>query len=418
MTKAQKGGALVDSGANGGLRGKDMRVMGTMGCKVNVSGIKDFTVEELDLAHCTAVIRLKTGKKIIGHFYQYADMDYGKSIHSVAQLENFGVIVDTKSKVLGGKQQLVTPEGHVIPLSVRHGLAHMDMRPPTDEELEDDTIEHVSFTSDHVWDPSVLDSEATYEGEVDPYDARLITSYHDFHRMTYEEALATRDDYIDYCIMHARLKDSDEYFDELDPTVEIYKGKIYHKPKGILPKEPDYEALRPFLGWVSPERVKHTIENTTQWYRTENRYPMRRHYKSRFPGAHTRRVTGTVSHDTLISDTPAADDGVAGHAGCELMEIFTHDETSFVDGFPLSSYTDIPDATQDFIRKHGAPDVLMSDNHKANISQELVKVLRLHHILGRTSEPDQQNQNTAERIIQDLKNMIDGVMDRAFVPAK
>jgi hypothetical protein len=127
---------------------------------------------------------------------------------------------------------------------------------------------------------------------------------------------------------------------------------------------------------------------------------------------------GTVSHDTLISDTPAADDGVAGHAGCELMEIFTHDETSFVDGFPLSSYTDIPDATQDFIRKHGAPDVLMSDNHKANISQELVKVLRLHHILGRTSEQDQQNQNTAERRIQDLKNMIDGVMDRAFVPAK
>jgi hypothetical protein len=77
MTKAQKGGALVDSGANGGLRGKDMRVMGTTGCKVDVSGIEDFTIEELDLAHCTAVIRLKTGKKIIGHFYQYADMDYG-----------------------------------------------------------------------------------------------------------------------------------------------------------------------------------------------------------------------------------------------------------------------------------------------------------------------------------------------------
>jgi hypothetical protein len=240
--------------------------MGTTGQKVDVSGIKDFTVEELDLAHCTAVIKLNNGKNVIGHFYQYADMNYGKSIHSVAQLEHFGILVDTKSKVLGGQPQLVTPDGHVIPLSIRNGLAQLDMRPPTDEELENDSIEHVNFTSDFVWDPNVLDMEATYPGEIDPYDPHLISNYHEMFNITYEEALTTKENYIDYCIMHAQMRDSHAYFDEEDPTREINNGKIFHKPKGILPKEPDYEALRPFLGWINPERVKHTIENTKQWY--------------------------------------------------------------------------------------------------------------------------------------------------------
>jgi hypothetical protein len=44
-------------------------------------------------------------------------------------LENFGMKINARSKYLGGTQQLVTPEGHVIPFSVRDGLTQMDMPP-------------------------------------------------------------------------------------------------------------------------------------------------------------------------------------------------------------------------------------------------------------------------------------------------
>ena len=54
-------------------------------------------------------------------------------------------------------QRVVTPDGWIIPLHVRNGLAYMDMRPPTQDEYE--TYDHVVLTSDVTWDPTVLDNE-------------------------------------------------------------------------------------------------------------------------------------------------------------------------------------------------------------------------------------------------------------------
>ena len=34
----------------------------------------------------------------------------------------------------------------------------------------------------------------------------------------------------------------------------------------VLPKHPDYASLRPNLGWISADRVKATLQNTTQYY--------------------------------------------------------------------------------------------------------------------------------------------------------
>jgi hypothetical protein len=74
-------------------------------------------------------------------------------------LENFGKKINARSKYLGGKQQLVTPDRHVIPLPVRGELMQMDMCPPTESEMR--TLEHVYFTSDSPWDPKCIDIEAT-----------------------------------------------------------------------------------------------------------------------------------------------------------------------------------------------------------------------------------------------------------------
>ena len=36
------------------------------------------------------------------------------------------------------------------------------------------------------------------------------------------------------------------------------------QPKSILPEAPDYAQLRKHLGWISKDRVKLTLKNTTQ----------------------------------------------------------------------------------------------------------------------------------------------------------
>ena len=44
------------------------------------------------------------------------------------------------------------------------------------------------------------------------------------------------------------------------------------KPHKILPKDPDYEKLRHNFAWLPAKTVRETIENSTQWYQTENRH--------------------------------------------------------------------------------------------------------------------------------------------------
>ena len=98
---------------------------------------------------------------------QCADLGKGKTIHSKGQLQHFGAIVDDTSRQVGGRQCIMTPEGHVVPIHVRDGLPRMDMRPASDADM--DQCPHVWLTSDSPWDLTVLDNE--YEVDETFYDA-------------------------------------------------------------------------------------------------------------------------------------------------------------------------------------------------------------------------------------------------------
>ena len=62
---------------------------------------------------------------------------------------------------------------------------------------------------------------------------------------------------------------------------------------------------------------------------------MRRHVKSRFPAANVNHIPDMVSYDTIFSDTPAADDGILGHAGCTMLKLFMPSLVSLFMVFPL-----------------------------------------------------------------------------------
>ena len=69
-----------------------------------------------------------------------------------------------------------------------------------------------------------------------------------------------------------------------------------------------------------------------------------------------------------------------------------------------------------FILKWGVMDGLFSDNAKAQTSKAVADILQQYNIYDMQSEPYQQNQNFAERRIQEVKSMTTTLMDRTGSP--
>ena len=65
----------------------------------------------------------------------------------------------------------------------------------------------------------------------------------------------------------------------------------------------------------------------------------------------------------------------------------------------------------------GSPKALLSDNAMEQNSSDVFAILRDLNIAYWTSEPHQQNQNPAERRIQDVKKAVEGTMDHTGITA-
>eukprot|EP00977_Amphora_coffeiformis_P014845 scaffold4236_cov101-Amphora_coffeaeformis.AAC.1 len=90
-------------------------------------------------------------------------------------------------------------------------------------------------------------------------------------------------------------------------------------------------------------------------------YPFRKHFKSRFPAANVPCLNEWQATDTFFSDTPAADDGIPGHAGCTMMQLFYGMSSGHTSGYPMQSEKQVGEVYEDHIRKVGAPVGILSD---------------------------------------------------------
>jgi hypothetical protein len=82
----------------------------------------------------------------------------------------------------------------------------------------------------------------------------------------------------------------------------------------------------------------------------------------------------------------------------------------------MKTESQMPGTLLDFIRRWGAMQGLFSDNAKVQTSLAVCDILRQYCIDNLQSEPLQQNQNPAERRIQEVKSMANAVMDRTGSP--
>ena len=127
--QAKSPSSLIDGGCNGGLAGNDVKILEVTEQQVDVSGIADAKLDSIPVGTVAGLITSTEGP-VIGIFHQYALYGKGNTIHSVIQHRSFGQdINDIPKGCKGGRQSIITLDGHTIPLAIREGLCYMDMRP-------------------------------------------------------------------------------------------------------------------------------------------------------------------------------------------------------------------------------------------------------------------------------------------------
>ena len=81
-----KHGSLVDTGANGGLAGSDVRILSRSPRKCTVTGIDSHNLQGLDVVQCAALVETNHG--IVNLIMnEYACYGKGHTIHSSGQIE-------------------------------------------------------------------------------------------------------------------------------------------------------------------------------------------------------------------------------------------------------------------------------------------------------------------------------------------
>ena len=429
-------GSLLDGGANGGMSGNDVVVLETTLFTADVTGIADSVVSNVPIVTCAGLVTSTDGP-IIVLMNQYAHHGKGRTIHSVLQLKHFGVQVDETPRQLGGKQRIRTSSGHVVPLSIRNGLAYMDMSPPTPFDME--SYPHVMLTSDSTWNPIVFDDEYLVE-DVELEEGDTIPDYgtdrvNDFGQILNRTSAQLQlninlmditnhfdtdpeqpvfEAYVDQCI-----NDVCDYRYEYDTPFEDYVEQclyIVHNHTVAL-KQHDFNRLKPNFAFPTTECLKHTLKHTTQYARGDTRIPMRKHFHTRFPAANVPRWNDDVAMDTKFSNVPAHDDGIAGHGGTEEVQLYCGVKSLLTDVFEMKTESAIVGTFEDLIRRRGAPNSLRSDNAKAQTCKAVAEVLRMYAIADYQCEPHYQHQNPAERRIQQVQKVMDMLMDKTATPA-
>ena len=117
--------------------------------------------------------------------------------------------------------------------------------------------------------------------------------------------------------------------------------------------------LRPNFAWASTERIKATWEASTQYFRaTQWSKKIKRHFKSRFPGANVERINEVVSTDTASLETDWRSDGISGHGGAIGFQLFVGNESRHLAVYPVQTDGEFPAALGEYIRTHRAPNKL------------------------------------------------------------
>jgi hypothetical protein len=292
----------------------------------------------------------------------------------------------------------------------------MDMHPPSDHEL--DTLPQVVLTSNANWDPNMADNEIepddvlynTLDTEASPGTRAYGDTKFDQHGYYRQHVLSLR---------HSPLISQDTLDDVLEyvATMESFQDAVAYPydvnaSRTTTDAPIEYDELRRFFGWIPTATIKHTFDCTTRWACYSGHYPLRKHFKSRFPSLNVHQRQEAVASDTIFSDTPAVDNGST------CAQIFVGMDTLVTDAYGIKSDGEFVSTLEDNIRKLGAMSKLVSDCAQSEVSNKVLDILRNYMIDDWQSEPYHEQQNPAKRRYQTVKQHTNAVLDKTGAPPK
>ncbi len=414
--------SLTDRGANGGVRGDDMRMLNhcASGRTVDIEGLDYHRVGHKRVGTAAGLAHSNQGDVIL-IFHQYADHGKGPSIHSSIQMEAHGVHVDEKSAKVGGTQSLSITcgnLGYVFPMAIVRGLARLPLRPPTDAEL--DTLPHIIMTGDQEWDPTIMDSPLpvpdTTEPEPDRYRRVPFSPIGEYLQRTVAQTVL--DDNVEECVLASFDKPRGATWTSALHRLTGSALTMYVSVCALLSvayrsttrKPPNYTMLRPMFAWLPADVIESTFDRTTQYARVPGNTILHRQYKSPIPALNVPRRDEDVASDTIFGPVPAIDNGA------EMAQLYCGTDSLVTDVYGMKTLKQFVNTLEDNIRHRGAMRRLLTDSAEVKMSNRVLDILRSLYIPAWQSEPDQQNQNPAERRINTIKTRTNLLMDRVAAP--
>ena len=208
--------------------------------------------------------------------HEYAYYGRGNTIHSPGQIEWFQNTCDDKSFHVGGKQVITFLDGYATPLQCRTGIMYMNLLGKrTDADLN--TFPHVLLTN------------GTHLSFITPTLPQLVTPP---GPQIPPNTVHMTPGLMNLAILRGEFT---------TPSLISPGNSNLAQQKHAIKTQPiDFEKLRPYFGWVNKNTVEKTFHKTTQWAVASTRYPMRKHFKSRFSAFNLPRQSEEVATDTIF----------------------------------------------------------------------------------------------------------------------
>jgi len=162
--------------------------------------------------------------------------------------------------------------------------------------------------------------------------------------------------FVDHCIAHVHQLSTNPLLD-IETFYNAHKHQVAttQKPCTSSARDPDFNKLQPFFGWISPDHIKKTFHHTTQLARVTTGTLLKKVYKSQNPALNVIQQGEPVATNELYSDTPAINNGST------CCQIFVGMNTYVVDIYPMKFSKQFVNTLADKVRFWGAPTKLVSD---------------------------------------------------------
>jgi hypothetical protein len=264
------------------------------------------------------------------------------------------------------------------------------------------------MAADIDWDPCVCDHniddmDPFYDAEMDEVSDSRFNQYGEYrHRTITTHVIEPEAEFFDVTEILNFYDRVDDLFDTLHPEEVLMVYNI--NTITFATKPSDFDLIRPLFGWATADTIKRTFAVTAQYARGRVSDTLTQHWRSRFPDCKVKRRNEPVSTDTVLSDTPAVDNGSIA------AQIFVGRNTLVADAYGIKTDREFVNTLEDNIRERVAMEKRISDGAKAEMSDRVKDILRALVIGDWQSEPYNQNQNFAENRYATIKRPLIGFL--------